>query len=111
MQVNVSKVDVKTAQQAETLTRCATDPKVPMRLKPSIADYDEIFHVHLHIDKNVEPTVSPTRRIPFTIREEVETELERLQRMSMIEPAKAATSRPAPLLPFQSLVGHGQSSQ
>ena len=44
LQVNVNKVDFQTAHKAETLTPYANDPKVPVRLKPLIAEYDEIFH-------------------------------------------------------------------
>ena len=109
LQVNVNKVDVKTAHKAETLNPYANDSKVPVRLKPLIAEYDEIFHgvgkltnvsVHLHINKDVKPTVSPTRRIPFAIREKVEAELERLQRLDIIEPAKGATPWVSPIVAF-----------
>ena len=56
--------------------------------------------VHLHINKDVKPIVSPTRRIPFAIREKVEAELERLQRLDIIEPAKGATPWVSPIVAF-----------
>ncbi|CAC5356770.1 unnamed protein product [Mytilus coruscus] len=56
--------------------------------------YKDIFHglgklkdtqVKIHIDNTVKPIVQPHRRIPFHVRKQVEAELERLERLDIIE--------------------------
>ena len=39
----------------------------------------------LHVDENVQPVAQPHRRIPFQVRKKVEAELERLQKLDVIE--------------------------
>jgi hypothetical protein len=71
--------------------------EIPTRLRPLIQEYDEIFHgvgkltdvkVKLHINPDVKPVVQSTRRIPFAIRHQVGTELQRLQDFDIIEEAQ-----------------------
>ena len=41
--------------------------------------------IHLHIDPNVTPKQQPHHRIPFHVRADVEKELERLEKLDIIE--------------------------
>ena len=83
-----------------TFSKLSNHKKLPNRLRPVIAEFDEVFHgvgtltdvpVHLHIDENLKPVVQPTRRIPFALRQKVEQELVRLQENDIIEPAQGPT--------------------
>ena len=74
-----------------------------------ITKYDKVFHgigkltgvqVHLHINKEIRPVVQPIRRIPFSIREKVESELVRLQKEDIIEPAKGPSLWVSPIVAF-----------
>ena len=94
--ITVNKVNTKPA----TFSKLSNHKKLPNRLRPVIAEFDEVFHgvgkltdvqVHLHIDENVKPVVQPTRRIPFALRQKVEQEIVRLQENDIIEPAQGPT--------------------
>ena len=74
-----------------------------------VTKYDKVFHgvgkltdvqVHLHINKEIKPVVQPTRRIPFAIRKKVESELVRLQKEDIIEPAKGPSLWVSPIVAF-----------
>ena len=78
-------------------------------MRPLIQEYDEIFHgvgkltdvkVKLHVHPDVKPVVQPTRRIPFAIRHQVETELQRLHDFDIIEEAQGATPWVSPIVVF-----------
>ena len=56
--------------------------------------------VHLHVNKEIKPAVQPTRLIPFAIRKKVESELVRLQKEDVIEPAKGPSLWVSPIVPF-----------
>ncbi|VDI13935.1 Hypothetical predicted protein [Mytilus galloprovincialis] len=69
--------------------------------------YKDIFHglgklketqVKIHVDKTVKPIVQPHRRIPFHIRKQVETELERLERLDIIERVHGPTPWVSPIV-------------
>lgn len=57
--------------------------------------------VKLHIDSTVQPVAQRHRRIPFHIRKDVETEIERLEKMDVIEKVDGATPwiSPAVIVP------------
>ena len=103
--ITVNKVNTKPA----TFSKLSNHKKLPNRLRPVIAEFDEVFHgvgkltdvqVHLHIDENVKPVVQPTRRIPFALRQKVEQELVRLQENDIIEPAQGPTLWGSPIVAF-----------
>ena len=43
------------------------------------------FQVKMHTDESVQPVVKPHRRIPFHIRKQIESELETLEKLDIIE--------------------------
>ena len=95
--VNVHKIQSKSAEKPAKISKLPADKKIPLRLKPVITKYDEVFHgigkltgmqSHLHINKDVTPIVQPTRRIPFALRQKLESELQHLQQQDIIEPAQ-----------------------
>lgn len=47
--------------------------------------------IKFHIDESVVPVAKSPRRIPFHLRDKVEKELERLEKMDVIEPVNGAT--------------------
>ena len=103
--ITVNKVNTKPA----TFSKLSNHKKLPNRLRPVIAEFDEVFHgvgkltdvqVHLHIDENVKPVVQPTRRIPFALRQKVEQEIVRLQENDIIEPAQGPTLWVSPIVAF-----------
>ena len=92
-------VKISNVKPESTFTKLASQKKVLSRLKPMVAKYDKVVHgvrkltdvqVHLHINKEIKTLVQPTRRIPFTIRKKVESELVRLQKEDIIEPLNLA---------------------
>ena len=54
--------------------------------------------VKLHIDPDVAPRQQPHRRIPFHVREDVEKELERLERLDIIEKVEGPTPWVSPIV-------------
>ena len=54
--------------------------------------------VKLHADPDVTPRQQPHRRIPFHVRGDVEQELERLERLDIIEKAEGPTSCISPIV-------------
>ncbi|CAC5417698.1 unnamed protein product [Mytilus coruscus] len=69
--------------------------------------YKDIFHglgklkdtqVKIHIDNTVKPIVQPHRRIPFHVRKQVEAELERLERLDIIERVHGPTPWVSPIV-------------
>ena len=54
--------------------------------------------VKLHINPNITPVQHNTRRVPFHQREAVEEELDRLQRLDIIEPAEGPTPWVSPIV-------------
>lgn len=100
LQVNINRIRKPTTQKVETSARLSNDPKVPSRLKPLIKESYGIFHgvgkltdlkVGLYINHEVKPTVQPTRRIPFSLHQTVETESDRLKRLDIIKSARGPT--------------------
>ncbi|XP_053382713.1 uncharacterized protein K02A2.6-like [Mercenaria mercenaria] len=47
--------------------------------------------IKFHIDESVKPTAQPARRIPFHVRDKVAQELEKLEKLDVIEKATGAT--------------------
>ncbi|CAC5374989.1 unnamed protein product [Mytilus coruscus] len=69
--------------------------------------YKDIFHglgklkdtqVKIHIDNTVKSIVQPHRRIPFHVRKQVEAELERLERLDIIERVHGPTPWVSPIV-------------
>jgi len=54
--------------------------------------------VELYIDKTVQPTAQPPRRVPFHVRKKVEQELENLEQQGIIEKVEGATPWVSPLV-------------
>ena len=54
--------------------------------------------VKLHVDENVTPTAQQHRRIPFHIREQVEKELDRLEKLDVIEKVEGPTPWVSPIV-------------
>ena len=54
--------------------------------------------VKLHIDPDVTPRQQPHRRIPFHVREDVEKELERLEKLDIIEKVEGPTPWISPIV-------------
>ena len=54
--------------------------------------------VKLHVDESVTPTAQQHRRIPFHIREKVEKELERLEKLDVIEKVEGPTPWVSPIV-------------
>ncbi|XP_037577013.1 uncharacterized protein K02A2.6-like [Dermacentor silvarum] len=80
--------------------------EVPNRLDPRVAYPDlfkgvgclKDFQVHLHVDPLVQPVAQPHRRIPFSMREPLEEELERLQSLGIIEKTEGPTPWVSPIV-------------
>ena len=107
--LNFLTVKVNNVKTKSTSTKLASQEKVSPRLKPMVTKYDKVFHgvgkltdvqVHLHINKEIKPVVKPTRRILFAIRKKVESELVRLQKEDIIEPAKGPSLWVSPIVAF-----------
>ena len=54
--------------------------------------------IKLHIDESVPPVAQPHRRIPFHLREKVETELSRLESLDITEKVDGATEWVSPIV-------------
>lgn len=54
--------------------------------------------VKLHIDPNIKPVALPHRRIPYHLREKVEEEIERLEKMEIIEKLSGPTPWVSPVV-------------
>ena len=54
--------------------------------------------VKLHIDPDIIPRQQPHRRIPFHVREDVEKELERLEKLDIIEKVDGPTPQISPIV-------------
>ena len=71
------------------------------------------FQLKLHVNPDITPVQQPIRRIPFHTRKKVEVELERLQRLDIIEPVMGPTSWVNPIVPVpksnQTLSRHASS--
>ena len=72
-----------------------------------IAEYDDLFHgigrlkgvqVKLHIDDQIQPVAQKHRRVPFHLREKLDTELERLEKAGIIEKVETATDWVSPIV-------------
>ena len=107
--LNFLTVKVNNVKTKSTFTKLASQEKVSPRLQPMVTKCDKVFHgvgkltdvqVHLHINKEIKPVVQPTRRIPFAIRKKVESELVRLQKEDIIEPAKGPSLWVSPIVAF-----------
>ena len=57
------------------------------------------FQLKLHVNPDITPVQQPICRIPFHTRKKVEVELERLQRLDIIEPVTGPTSWVNPIVP------------
>ena len=87
----LGKVDATFGSNDKIVPTIAT---VSSKVTKSCNEYIEIFNgigklkdfqVKLHTDESVKPVVQSHRRIPFHIRKQVESELERLEKLDMIE--------------------------
>lgn len=54
--------------------------------------------IHLHIDKTVQPIAHQHRRVPIHLREQVENELERLEKLDIIEKVSGPTPWVSPIV-------------
>ena len=63
------------------------------------------FRLQLHIDKSVTPVQQPIRRVPYHTKCKVENELNRLLKLSLIEPVNGPTSWSNPFVPVPKLDG------
>jgi hypothetical protein len=54
--------------------------------------------VKIHVDENVKPVIQPHRRIPFHIRKQVEAELDRLEKLDIIEKVDGPTPWVSPIV-------------
>ncbi|XP_045170892.2 uncharacterized protein K02A2.6-like [Mercenaria mercenaria] len=54
--------------------------------------------VKLYVDKNVQPVTQPHRRIPFHLRKQVEDELQRLEKLDIIEKVYGPTDWVSPIV-------------
>lgn len=97
--------EVKFAQVAAF----SATPSAPCSTTPEklLMEYEDRFvgigkmkdvQVKLHINPEVKPAQQNTRRVPFHLRDAVEEELERLQRLDIIEPAEGPTPWVSPIV-------------
>jgi len=82
-------------------TATVQDPETPTTTKDIINQYSDVFHgtdllkdsqLQLHNDRNIAPVPQPICRVPFHTRRKVETELERLLNLVIIELVSGPTS-------------------
>ena len=67
------------------------DTSVPDVVKPFASLFTGIgklanYQYRFHVDESVPPVALPHRRIPFHLRKQVEAELDKLQKLDIIEP-------------------------
>ena len=81
----------------------------PTAVTKLVEEYADIFQgigklksegIHIHIDKEVQPTVQSHRRIPFHIRQKVEQELDKLEKAGIIEEPTGPTPWVSPMVCF-----------
>ncbi|KAK2706247.1 hypothetical protein QYM36_016329 [Artemia franciscana] len=81
---------------------------------PIPKEFDDVFagigkipgKVQIHVEKNAIPSVNPVRRIPFALHERVKRELERLEKLEIIERVVTPTENRAHLKPQSSAEGN-----
>lgn len=54
--------------------------------------------INIHIDSTVQPVIQPHRRIPFHVRKQVEAELDRLEKLDIIEKVEGPTPWVSPIV-------------
>ena len=54
--------------------------------------------IRLHVDESVKPVSQPHRRIPFHVRKKVEKELEKLEKLDIIEKVNGPTPWVSPIV-------------
>ena len=57
------------------------------------------FKLQLHINKSITPVQQPIRRLPYRNKEKVSDELQRLQKLDIIQPAPGKTTWLNPVVP------------
>ena len=91
-----------------TINSTTCNESIPFSTKDIIDQYPDVFQgtgllkdfeLQLHIDPDITPIQQPLRRIPFHTRRKVETELERLLNLDIIEPVSGPTSWLNPVVP------------
>ncbi|KAK2720320.1 hypothetical protein QYM36_004265 [Artemia franciscana] len=73
--------------------------KKSVQKNPIPKEFDDVFagigklpgKVKIHVEKNAIPSINPVRRIPFASHERVKSELERLEKLDIIERVVAPT--------------------
>lgn len=79
-------------------------PEFLMKLQ---SDYQDIFQgigklkdfqFEIHVDPNIQPVAQPPRRVPFHIRKQVESELEKLEAQGIIETVNEPTPWVSPVV-------------
>ena len=56
------------------------------------------FQLGLHVDSSVKPVAQPVRRIPFSVRKQVDDKLKQLEEMDVIERVSGPTPWVSPLV-------------
>ena len=56
------------------------------------------YQVTLHVDPSVSPVAQPVRRIPFSLRDKVQSKVEELVKMDIIEPVEGSTPWVSPVV-------------
>ena len=73
-----------------------------------LTEYADLFHgigklkdfqVKLHIKKDVPPVMQPHKRVPFHVRKRIETELQRLEELDIMEKVEGPTPWVSPIVP------------
>ena len=79
----------------------------PTRIDKLVKEYDELFHglgklkgyqVKLHIDENVQPVAQPHRRVPFHVRQQLEQQLKRDEKLGVLERIEGPTPWVSPIV-------------
>ena len=103
----VSEKESKPIQKSELFEPCAKiKNETLIRLEPLVNSYKDTlfsknigqftdFQVKLHINDKVPPIAQPERRIPFALRNKVKSEIDKLERLGIIEEVKG---QPTPWL-------------
>jgi hypothetical protein len=72
-----------------------------------VEKYNDVFHgvgklkdhqVRLHVDPSVTPVAQTVRRIPFSLRDKVESKVKELQELDIIEPVEGPTPWVSPVV-------------
>ena len=56
------------------------------------------YQVKIHVNKEVNPVVQHPRRVPFSLREKVESKLHELEQLDIIEKVKGPTPWVSPII-------------